>query len=139
MRKFLFFISLLLLALLAGCQAYSGRQVRTNEILACPSFPCGNRMVYDDLELAYEFRMLPTDECVLEGTAMLRGAAASKQVDLAVLSVELIRDDTVAQSLSFPMESGAPGQPLRFIHRFTPDGGFDGATFHWDIRFVSTP
>lgn len=132
-------IPVLLLLLLAACSAHHGRQVRRVNILPCPSFPCGDTLRTDNMTLAWEIQLLPSDDCLLTGTAMPRGARPESRVELAVLSVELIRDDSVADSFSFPMEGEDLRRPLRFSHRFTPSGGFDGVTFNWDIHYSSTP
>jgi hypothetical protein len=135
MSRLTFLIPFLLLVLLAGCSA--GRQVRSVNILPCRSFPCGDTLETGNMTLAWEIQLLPSDDCLLTGTAMPRGVRPETKVDLAVLSVELIRDDTVADSFSFPMEGRDLQQPLRFSHRFTPAGGFDGVTFNWDIHYIN--
>ena len=139
MLRFTLSIPLLLLLLLAGCSVHPGRQVHRVDIFPCGSFPCGDTIDFNDMTLAWEIQLLPSDDCLLTGTAMPVGVRPETGVDLAVLSVELIRDDTVADSFSFPMEGNNLQQPLRFSHRFTPSGGFDGVTFHWDIRYVTSP
>ena len=133
MSRLTFSIPFLLLVFLTACTP--GRQVRRVNILPCPSFPCGDTLETNNMTLAWEIQLLPSDDCLLTGTAMPRGARPDAKVELAVLSVELIRDDTVADSFSFPMEGMDLRQPLRFSHQFKPSGGFDGVTFNWDIHY----
>ena len=133
MSRLTFTVLFLLLVSLTACT--HGRQVRRVNILPCQSFPCGNTLETNNMTLAWEIQLLPSDDCLLTGTAMPRGARPDAKVELAVLSVELIRDDTVADSFSFPMEGMDLRQPLRFSHRFKPAGGFDGVTFNWDIHY----
>jgi hypothetical protein len=76
----------------------------------------------------------PSSEYILTGTAMPRGVSSESKIDLAVLSIELVRDTTVFESYSFPMIGNDLSKPLEFRKRFKPSGGFDGITFNWDIR-----
>lgn len=136
MHKLISSILILALFFTLGCAAHGSRHVHRVQIQPCRSFPCGARIEFNDMELTYEIQLSPSGECLLTGTAMPRGVSPDTQVELAVLSVELIRDITVADSFSFPMEGTDLSRPLRFSKRFTPNGGFDGVTFHWDIRYV---
>ena len=139
MLRFTLSIPLLLLLLLAGCSVHPGRQVHRVDIFPCGSFPCGDTIDFSDMTLAWRYSSCPRMTACSPARAMPVGVRPETGVDLAVLSVELIRDDTVADSFSFPMEGNNLQQPLRFSHRFTPSGGFDGVTFHWDIRYVTSP
>jgi len=86
--------------------------------------------------IEYVINREPSDEYVLTGTAMPRGVPRTAKVDLAVLSIELVRDMTIFDSYSFPMIGRDLSEPLQFKKRFTPDGGFDGITFNWDVRYI---
>ena len=124
-----------LLFVMVGCAGHATRHVNRDRIEVCSSTPCGAEVVYPDMVINYTIIREPSDECVLSGTAMPRGMAATTQVDLAVLSIELVRDITIFESYSFPMVGRDLSEPLRFEKRFTPSGGFDGITLNWDIRY----
>ncbi len=132
------FLSLLIFLLfaVAGCAGQATRHVERARIERCLSTPCGAEIVYPDMVINYTIVREPSDEYVLSGTAMPRGMAATTQVDLAVISIELVRDVTIFESYSFPMIGRDLTEPLRFRKRFTPSGGFDGITLNWDIRYL---
>ncbi|WP_419785092.1 hypothetical protein [Pseudodesulfovibrio sp.] len=130
--------SLLLLFLLAaGCTPHETRHVDDESlVMRCQSFPCGDEMKTQDMDLIYEFQLDPSGECLLRGTATPKGVPVNRSVDFIVLSVDLLRDVTVADSLSFPLPCKGPARPISFEKKFTPSGGFDGVAFHWDVKLL---
>jgi len=126
---------LLLLLFFSGCTPHGTRHVPVPDIIHCGSFPCGDEIETPDMDLVYEFDLDPSGTCLLRGTATPRGLSVNEDLDFIVISVELLRDVTVADSFSFPVPCQGPDRPIPFEKRFTPSGGFDGVTFHWDVRY----
>jgi hypothetical protein len=131
-------LSLIVLSLfmIQGCAGNSARNINRAKVAPCFTTPCGGEVVSPDMIIKYEIIREVSGDYVLSGTAMPRGMPRTTQVDLAVLSIELVRDITIFESYSFPMSGRDLTQPLHFRKRFTPDGGFDGITLNWDIRYV---
>lgn len=134
MHRFAFPLLILLIFAFFGCAGHSSRHTESYHIEPCRSFPCGNQVEFHDMLLDWELQREPSDEFVLTGTIMPRGVPEGTKVEMAVMSVELARDVTIVDSFSFPIETRDMRVPLRFKHRFTPAGGFDGLTFNWDIH-----
>lgn len=128
---------LIVLSLVAslGCAGHSSRHTNRARIELCPSVPCGSKVTSGDMTLDYSIVRETSGEYVLSGTLSPRGVVEGTKVDMAVVSFELVRDITVFDSFSFPVVGRELTVPLRFSHRFTPSGGFDGIMFNWDIRF----
>ncbi|WP_319471245.1 hypothetical protein [uncultured Pseudodesulfovibrio sp.] len=130
-----FFLLLILAA--GGCASHSSDHANARaRVQACGSFPCGGEVIYPDMVINYEIQRTPEDEFILTGTAAPRHVQINRGIDLAILSVELLRDRTFTDTLSFPMIGNDLSQPLRFHKQFKPNGGFDGLTFNWDIRYT---
>ena len=125
---------LLLLVTAFGCASHSSRYNRTERIEPCPTFPCGAEIVHSDMVLNYVVHREPTGEFVLTGTLMPQGLAPGAQVDFIVLDFDLARDITLTDSYSFPVQGRT--LPFTFTKRFTPNGGFDGISFTWDVQYV---
>ena len=126
-----------LLFLMVGCAGHSTRHASNRaRIERCTSAPCGAQVVYSDMVINYTIVREVSGEYVFSGTAMPRGVAPTTKVDLAVISIELVRDITIFESYSFPMVGRDLTQPLRFKKRFTPSGGFDGITLNYDVRYL---
>lgn len=126
----------ILLFILVGCAGHGTRHTNRDRVERCFSAPCGAQIVYPDMVINYTIIREVSGEYVLSGTAMPRGVAPSTKVDLAVLSIELVRDTTIFESYSFPMMGRDLSRPLQFKKRFKPSGGFDGITFNYDIRYL---
>jgi len=127
---------LLLLLLFAGCTPHGTRHVPEPDVLRCPSFPCGDEIESRTMNLVYEFDRDPSGDCLLRGTARPKDVPENEDLDFIVISVELLRDITVADSFSFPVPCQGPDRTVPFEKRFTPSGGFDGVTFHWDVQLA---
>ncbi|MEF2231801.1 MAG: hypothetical protein V3571_12790 [Pseudodesulfovibrio sp.] len=127
----------LLLAFAVGCSSHSNvHDDARAHIFPCPSCPCGERIVTGDMELVYTIDRSPSGQYVFQGTATPQGVAPGTRVELALLSVDLLRDRTVGYSLSIPMLGNDASAPLIFRHEFVPDGGFDGVTVRWDVHYA---
>jgi len=128
---------LFLLLALAACSSHSNvHDDARADIRPCPVCPCGDRIVTDDMEVVYTIDRSPSGQYVFQGTATPQGVAPGTQVELALLSVDLLRDRTVGYSLSIPMLGNDASQPLIFKQEFVPDGGFDGVTVRWDVHYA---
>ncbi len=137
MRLAVFAFLLLLLAAPMGCSSHSDVHDDARvEIFPCPTCPCGQRIVTEDMEVVYTIDRSPSGEYVIQGTATPQGVAPGTKVALALIDIDLLRDRTVGTSLSIPMLGNDAGQPLLFKQTFTPDGGFDGVAVHWMVNYA---
>jgi hypothetical protein len=136
MRRYLLLLLVLSSLMIVGCGAHSSMHERQSHMLACSNFPCGGEGAYRDADITYEIQRLPSGQCVLQGTIMPRRGVVGTIVDMAVVSVELLRDSTVGASFEFPVVGRSLRLPLQFRKVFVPESGFDGLTLDWDIHYI---